>query len=72
MWHTQLSIRAGNEGSNLCTFVVHSKLHFSLRSFAHVRPLQCLHAHVHFYNLNVWLKLWVCSRKVEAVLLAVT
>ena len=27
-------------------------------------------AHVHVYNLNVWLIMWACSRKVEAVLLA--
>ena len=27
-------------------------------------------AHAHFYNLNVWLIIWACSRKVEAVLLA--
>ena len=26
--------------------------------------------HVHFYNLNVWLKILACSRNVEAVLLA--
>ena len=27
-------------------------------------------AYVHFYNLNVWLIMWACSRKVEAVLVA--
>ena len=28
-----------------------------------------LHVHAHLYNLNMWLILWTCSRKVEAVLL---
>ena len=39
-----------------------SKLH----CHAHIN----MFAHVHLRNLNVWLIMWVCSRKVEAVLLA--
>ena len=58
------------EYSNLRSFTAHSKLNFSLRSFA-AMPTS-MFAHAHFYNLNVWLKLWVCSRNVEAVLLAVS
>ena len=56
------------ESSNLCSFAMHSKLNFSLRSFAASPTL--MFAHVHLCNLNVWSIMWVCSRKVEAVFLA--
>ena len=56
------------EGSNLRSFAAHSKLNFNLRSFAATPTL--MFAHVQFYNLHVWLIMWACSRKVEAVLLA--
>ena len=67
-----VATRAGKrfEYSNLRSFTAHSKLNFSLRSFA-ATPTS-MFAHVHLCNLNVWLKLWVCPRKVEAVLLAVS
>ena len=58
------------EYSNLRSFTAHSKLNFSLRSFA-ATPTS-MFAHAHFCNLNVWLKLWVYPRKVEAELLAVS
>ena len=58
------------EYSNLRLFTAHLKLNFSLRSFT-ATPTS-MFAHVHFCNLNVWLKLWVCPRKVEAELLAVS
>ena len=57
-----------NEGSNLHSFVMHSKLHFYLWSFTATPTSMC--AHEHFYNLNVWLIMWPCSWNVEAVLLA--
>ena len=56
--------------SNLRSFSLHSKVNFSLRSFA-ATPTS-MFAHAHFCNLNVWLKLWVYPRKVEAELLAVS
>ena len=56
------------ESSNLRSFATHSKLNFSLRSFAATPTL--MFAHVHLCNLNVWSIMWACSRKVEAVLLA--
>ena len=58
------------EYSNLRSFTAHSKLNFSLRSFA-ATPTS-MFAHAHFCNLNVRLKLWVYPRKVEAELLAVS
>ena len=63
-------IRAGKrfKGSNLCSFAAHSKLNVYLQSFTATPIL--MFAHVHFYNLNVWLTMWVCSRNVEAQLLA--
>ena len=45
-----------------CTFEA------TFRSFAAMPTL--MFAHVHLCNLNVWSIMWVCSRKVEAVLLA--
>ena len=56
------------EPSNLRSFATHSKLNFSLRSFAATPTL--MFAHAHSCNLNVWSIMWACSRKVEAVLLA--
>ena len=56
------------ECSNLCLFAVHSKLNFSLRSFAAMPTL--MFPHVHLCNLNVWSIMWACCRKVKAVLLA--
>ena len=41
---------------------------FFLLSFAATPTL--MFAHTHLYTLNVWLIIWVCSSKVEAVLLA--
>ena len=37
-------------------------------SFADMPTLMFVHAH--WYTLNVWLIIWACSSKVEAVLLA--
>ena len=56
------------EPSNLRSFATHSKLNFSLRSFAATPTL--MFAHAHSCNLNVWSIMWACSIKVEAVLLA--
>ena len=56
------------ECSNLHSFAAHFKLNFSLRIFTAMRTL--MFAHVHLCNRNVWLIMWACSRKVEAVLLA--
>ena len=56
------------ESSNLRSFATHSKLNFSLRSFAATPTL--MFAHAHSCNLNVWSIMWACSIKVEAVLLA--
>ena len=63
-------IRVGKKfkGSNLCSFAAYLKLNFYLRSFTALPIL--MFAHVHFYNLNVWLKIWACSRNFEAQLLA--
>ena len=47
-----------------CTF----EAKFSLQSFTAMPTL--MFAHVHLYTLNVWLIMWACSSKVEAVLLA--
>ena len=55
-------------GSSLHSFATHSKLNFSLRSFAD--PLTFMFVHVHLYNLNVWLIMWACFRKFKALLLA--
>ena len=62
-------IRAGKrfECSNLRSFTMHLKLNFSLRSCTAMPTI--MFAHVHLYNLNVWL-IWAYSRKIEAVLLA--
>ena len=56
------------EFSNIRSFTTHSKLNFSLRSFAATPPL--MFAHADSCNLNMWSIMWVCSIKVEAVLLA--
>ena len=41
-----------------------------LKLHCHVHINVCTYVHAHLCNLNVWLMMWVCSRKVEAVLLA--
>ena len=46
----------------------HSKLNFSFSSFTAVPKV--MFAHVHLCDLNVWLIIWECSRKIEALLLA--
>ena len=56
------------ESLNLRLFATHSKLIFSLRSFAATPTL--MFAHAHLCNLNMWSIMWACSRKVEAVQLA--
>ena len=55
------------KGSNLRSFA-HSKLNLYLRSFAAMPTL--MFAHEYFYNLNMWLIMWACSRNVECMLLA--
>ena len=56
------------KSSNLRSFATHSKLNFSLQSFAATPTL--MFAHAHSCNLNVRSIMWACSIKVEAVLLA--
>ena len=55
---------------NLHSFATHSKLNFSLQSFAIMLTL--MFAHVHLCNLNVWSIMWACSRKIDFVLSGVT
>ena len=67
--HYTHSRQSWEKGLNIRSFTTHSKLNFYLKSFAAMPTLMFVHAH--FYNIKVWLIMWECSRKVEAVLLAV-
>ena len=55
---------------NLRSFAVNLKVNLSLLSFAATPTL--MFAHTHLYNLNMytWSIMWMCSRKVEVVLVA--
>ena len=63
-----LGLAKGFECLNIHLFAADWKLNFSIRSFAATPTL--MFAHSHFCNLNVWLIMWGCSRKVDTVLLA--
>lgn len=67
-WYT-LGLEKRFESSNLCSFATHSKLDFSLRTFAVTPALVFAHATLLQY-IYVWSIMWPCSIKVEAVLLA--
>ena len=60
--------RAGNEGPKVRTFIRLLCIRSYISTFAATPTL--MFAHTHFCNSNVWLIMWVCSMKVEAVLLA--
>ena len=70
MYMYVLGLGKSFECSNLCSFAVHSKLNFSLQSFAATPTLMFAYAHLCNLNMYVWSIMWACSRKVEAVLLA--
>ena len=53
---------------NIHLFGADLKLNFSLQSFVATPSL--MFAHLHFCNLNALSIMWVCSRKVDTVLLA--
>ena len=63
-----LITRAENEGPKVRTFVRLLCIRSYISTFEATPTL--MFAHAHFCNPNMWLIMWVCSMKVEAVLLA--
>ena len=65
---THVCTRAGKKVQMFEPSFVCCTFEATLGSFAATPTL--MFAHVHLYNLNVWLIMWACSRRVDGVLLA--